>query len=207
MRNITQLVASLTLLATQVNVPQLGFGNVAAAATPSAAAAGVYEVKLNTTSSSPIEFVVPPTPNYNKDVLQPLAVAQANEAAAAKVAAEAAHAAALRARALQDAVAVAPVISGTHTDWMREAGIAAADYGYVDYIISHESGWGVTKSNRSGSGAYGLGQAFPASKMAVFGSDYLTDPITQLKWANAYAVARYGSWASAYRHWTQNHSW
>jgi hypothetical protein len=204
MRNITQLVASLALLATQVNVPQLGFGNVAAAATPRATAAGVYEVKLNTTSSSPVEFVVPLAPDYNKDVLQPLAVAQAAEAATI---AKEAHAAPTRASAMQTVIASAPVISGTHSNWMRGAGIAAGDYGYVDYIIGHESGWGVTKNNHSGSGAYGLGQAFPASKMAAFGSDYLTDPITQLKWANAYAVGRYGSWANAYSHWRVTQSW
>jgi hypothetical protein len=43
--------------------------------------------------------------------------------------------------------------------------------------------------------------------MAVYGSDYLTNPITQLIWANAYAVGHYGSWANAYNHWVGYHSW
>lgn len=97
--------------------------------------------------------------------------------------------------------------AGSHTDWMAAAGIAASDYGYVDYIISHESGWGVTKSNYSGSGAYGLCQALPGSKMASAGSDWATNPITQLKWCNGYAVGRYGSWAGAYNFWISNHWW
>lgn len=90
---------------------------------------------------------------------------------------------------------------------MAAAGISASDFGYVNYIITNESGWGVTKWNYSGSGAYGLGQALPASKMAPWGADYMTNPITQLRWANAYAVGRYGSWANAYAFWVSQHLW
>lgn len=90
---------------------------------------------------------------------------------------------------------------------MRTAGIAEADFGYVDYIIQHESGWVVTRANASGSGAYGLGQALPASKMAPFGADYMTNPVTQLKWANFYAADHHGSWANAYDYWRKNSNW
>ena len=95
---------------------------------------------------------------------------------------------------------------GSHTDWMAAAGIAESDYGYVDFIVSHESGWAATKSNYAGSGAYGLCQALPASKMSSAGSDYMTNPITQLRWCNGYAVGRYGSWAGAYDFWI-SHKW
>jgi uncharacterized protein YabE (DUF348 family) len=81
--------------------------------------------------------------------------------------------------------------AGSHTDWMAAAGIAEADYGYADFIVGHESGWAPIKSNYAGSGAYGLCQALPASKMASAGSDYMTNPITQLKWCNGYAIGRY----------------
>lgn len=101
----------------------------------------------------------------------------------------------------------APLPAGSHTDWMAAAGIAASDYGYVDYIVSHESGWDPFNWNDGGSGAYGLGQALPASKMAPYGSDYKTNPVTQLKWANAYAIGRYGSWYKAYRHWLVHYNW
>ena len=209
MRNIIKLAVSMTLLATQVNVPQLNFGNVAAAAQPSAPAVGVYEVKLNINNPSPVTIVAPSKPSYDIDVLQPLHADQTAEAAQQAQAEQAAAAAkaAEWARLEREEATVVALVPGTHTDWMAAAGIASSDYGYVDYIIGRESGWGVTKCNHEGSGAYGLGQALPASKMARFGSDYLTSPVTQLKWANAYAVGKYGSWASAYSHWLLDHSW
>jgi hypothetical protein len=110
--------------------------------------------------------------------------------------------------AAERAAAPAPtVVSGDSVDWMREAGIAESDFEYVNYIIGHESGWGYTKWNYGGSGAYGLGQALPASKMARFGDDYMTNPVTQLRWATAYAEGRYGSWESAYHFWVTRHVW
>lgn len=196
MRNISQLALGLVLLATQVNVPQLNFANVAAADTAQANTAGVYEVKLNTNSADAVEIDGPARPNYDAEVLGPLHAAQA-AAAAAKTA---------RKRVIHPVTR--PVyVPGSHDDWMREAGIVESDFGYVNYIIDHESGWACTKWNYAGSGAYGLGQALPASKMAAFGADYMTNPVTQLKWANAYAVGRYGSWASAYAHWLTYHRW
>jgi hypothetical protein len=198
MRNIPQFAISVILLASQVHIPSLGNG--AAEAESKAPASGVYEVTFNTKSASPIEIVGPARPNYDTDVLAPLKAAQAKEAAEA-----AAAAAAARKHIVRN---IAPVlVAGSHTDWMSEAGIPAADFGYVDYIISRESGWVYIKWNYEGTGAYGLGQALPASKMAAFGADYMTDPVTQLKWANAYACGRYGSWANAYAHWLAHRSW
>ena len=96
--------------------------------------------------------------------------------------------------------------SGTHNDWMASAGISSSDYGYVNYIIERESHWNPLAKNRY-SGATGLCQALPGSKMASAGSDWATNPITQLRWCNSYAVGRYGSWAKAYEFWTVNHWW
>ena len=96
--------------------------------------------------------------------------------------------------------------SGSKADWMRAAGIGDADFGYVDYIISHESGWDYHAVNRS-SGAYGLPQSLPAYKLASAGADWRDNPVTQLRWANNYAVGRYGSWEAAYRYWAANHWW
>lgn len=95
---------------------------------------------------------------------------------------------------------------GSKADWMRAAGISDADFGYVDYIISHESGWNYRAVNAS-SGAYGLPQSLPAGKLASAGADWRDNPVTQLRWANNYAVGRYGSWEAAYRFWTVNHWW
>ncbi len=96
--------------------------------------------------------------------------------------------------------------SGSKADWMRAAGIADSDFGYVDYIISHESGWNYHAVNRS-SGAYGLPQSLPAGKLASAGADWRDNPVTQLRWAHNYAVGRYGSWGAAYNFWTVNHWW
>lgn len=91
---------------------------------------------------------------------------------------------------------------GSPADWMAAAGISAGDTGYVDYIVSRESGWNPNATNSS-SGACGLVQAYPCSK--VPGGGY--DPVANLRWANGYAVGRYGSWASAYNFWVNNHWW
>ncbi len=71
-------------------------------------------------------------------------------------------------------------------------------------IISHESGWNVTATNPS-SGAYGLAQALPGSKMATAGSDWQTNPTTQIKWALDYMNSRYGSPNAAWSFWQANH--
>lgn len=105
--------------------------------------------------------------------------------------------------------------AGSHEDWMAAAGIAASDFGYVNYIVSHENGaWepcrvqgGATNCNYSGSMGYGLVQATPGGKMVSAGADWRTNPITQLKWATGYAVGRYGSWQGAYNYWLSHHNW
>ncbi len=106
---------------------------------------------------------------------------------------------------------------GSHEDWMAAAGISASDYGFVNYIILHEGGWcpvrwqgdrGCVDHGSAPSGlGYGLVQATPGNKMATAGEDWLTNPITQLRWATGYAVGKYGSWEDAYNHWLSVHSW
>ena len=91
--------------------------------------------------------------------------------------------------------------------WLQAAGIDEKDWFYVDYIIFHESRWRHLVWNNGGSGAYGLCQALPAHKMSSFGSDYLSNPITQLKWCDWYAKDRYDSWQLAYQSWLTQHWW
>ncbi|HSX15823.1 MAG TPA: ubiquitin-like domain-containing protein [Candidatus Saccharimonadales bacterium] len=103
---------------------------------------------------------------------------------------------------------------------MRQAGIATADFPYVDYIASHEGAWCPTKiqgthncpgymnpSDVPAYGGYGIFQATPGGKMASAGADWATSAVTQIRWATGYAVARYGSWEGAYNHWTVHHNW
>lgn len=95
-------------------------------------------------------------------------------------------------------------LSGIKGD-MALAGISPGDYEYVDYIVSHESGWRPYAG--SPSGPYGLCQAYPGNKMASAGADWLDNPVTQLKWCHGYALGRYGSWAAAYNHWVATRNW
>ncbi len=100
---------------------------------------------------------------------------------------------------------VVPVASGSHTDWMAAAGIAASDYACADAIIVRESGYNVHATNPS-SGAYGLPQALPGTKMASAGADWQVNPITQLRWMAGYVVDRYGGFCPAWAFWQKN-SW
>jgi len=68
-----------------------------------------------------------------------------------------------------------------------------------------ESGWSTRSSNSSGS-AWGIPQALPGSKMAKFGSDWRTNPATQIKWGLHYIDNRYGTPCRAWAHF-QSHNW
>ncbi|WP_163229383.1 G5 domain-containing protein [Bifidobacterium aerophilum] len=89
-------------------------------------------------------------------------------------------------------------------DYLLDNGYTEADFTATAYIINHESGWRVNATNAS-SGAYGLAQALPGSKMASAGSDWATNYQTQLKWFWGYCESRYGSIQGAYAFWLANH--
>ncbi|MFE9923940.1 transglycosylase SLT domain-containing protein [Streptomyces sp. NPDC005774] len=79
----------------------------------------------------------------------------------------------------------------------------SAQYQCFSNIVQHESGWNHTATNAS-SGAYGLVQALPASKMASAGSDWKTNPATQISWGIDYMNERYGSPCAAWDFWQAN---
>ncbi|MFJ2651040.1 lytic transglycosylase domain-containing protein [Streptomyces sp. NPDC087420] len=70
-------------------------------------------------------------------------------------------------------------------------------------IVNHESTWNYKAQNAS-SGAYGLVQALPGSKMASAGADWQTNPATQIKWGLGYMDDRYGSPCGAWSFWQAN---
>lgn len=72
-------------------------------------------------------------------------------------------------------------------------------FGYLDALWQRESKWNHTASNGS-SGAYGIPQALPGSKMASAGADWRTNPSTQISWGLGYIKGRYGSPAAAWAH-------
>jgi Transglycosylase SLT domain len=72
-------------------------------------------------------------------------------------------------------------------------------------IIMRESKWDINATNPS-SGAYGIPQALPGSKMATIASDWRTNPATQIIWGIEYMKDRYGSPCSAWG-FKSSHGW
>jgi hypothetical protein len=66
-------------------------------------------------------------------------------------------------------------------------------------LWNRESGWNHKAKNKS-SGAYGIPQALPASKMKSAGADWKTNPMTQVKWGLKYIKTRYQSPCGALSH-------
>jgi len=83
-----------------------------------------------------------------------------------------------------------------------KARIGTRQYNCINAIWTPESKWNPRAGNPSG--AYGIPQAFPGSKMAAFGSNWLTSPITQVKWGIWYVDSRYGSACAAWDFWQAN---
>ena len=96
--------------------------------------------------------------------------------------------------------------SGSKADYQAYAQQRCVEYGWSDndfYALvalwNKESSWNPTATNRY-SGAYGIPQALPGSKMASAGSDYLTNYKTQINWGLSYIKGRYGTPSAAYQH-------
>lgn len=72
-----------------------------------------------------------------------------------------------------------------------------AEYNCLVALWNKESRWNVYAHNSS-SGAYGIPQAVPGSKMASAGADWATNPDTQIRWGLGYIQGRYGSPCAAW---------
>ena len=81
-----------------------------------------------------------------------------------------------------------------------QIGWTGAEWECLDQLWQHESGWNHLAENKS-SGAYGIPQSLPASKMAVYGSDYRTNPVPQIRWGMDYIARRYGTPCAAWAWW------
>ncbi|MEV6587553.1 transglycosylase SLT domain-containing protein [Streptomyces acidicola] len=86
---------------------------------------------------------------------------------------------------------------------MAKQVVAADQWTCFSNIVTHESTWNYKAVNPS-SGAYGLFQALPGSKMSSVGSDWQTNPATQIKWGLNYMDSRYGSPCEAWSFWQAN---
>ena len=98
------------------------------------------------------------------------------------------------------------VATGSVAEYQAYAEKRCFDYGWSDgdfqalvKLWNKESRWNPYASNSS-SGAYGIPQALPASKMATYGTDYRTNYKTQIEWGLSYIKSRYGTPTAAWTH-------
>lgn len=89
--------------------------------------------------------------------------------------------------------------SGESSQAIAASLVSTSQLSCFDKIIERESSWNVHATNTS-SGAYGLPQALPGSKMASAGPDWRDNARTQLRWALGYMDSRYGSPCGAISH-------
>ncbi|MGK5629374.1 transglycosylase SLT domain-containing protein [Streptomyces sp. URMC 123] len=89
-------------------------------------------------------------------------------------------------------------------DTARKIITDGAQFQCFSNIVERESGWNPQATNAA-SGAYGLVQALPGSKMASAGADWKTNAETQIKWGLDYMKDRYGSPCGAWNFWQANH--
>jgi LysM repeat protein len=84
-------------------------------------------------------------------------------------------------------------------------GWSSGQFACLDQLWQRESGWNHRAQNPS-SGAYGIPQSLPGSKMASAGSDWRTNPATQIRWGLGYIADRYGTPCGAWSHF-QSRNW
>ncbi len=110
---------------------------------------------------------------------------------------------------------VAPFRFGTaaYAQWHAKRLMSTSRYGWkssAQYVClvnlwTRESHWNYRSHNKS-SGAHGIPQALPGSKMRVAGTDWMTNPVTQIRWGLGYIKSRYGSPCGAWSHF-RSHNW
>jgi hypothetical protein len=137
------------------------------------------------------------------EVGQAVAAQAAAQAAAAQAAAEAnagGSAAAGNAYPSTDGVVVDPAAAQAYArSVLGSYGWGDDQFGCLVSLWTQESGWRANALNSS-SGAYGIPQALPASKLAAAGADWRTNAETQVNWGLAYIKGRYGSPCGAWGH-------
>ena len=130
--------------------------------------------------------------------------AAASQTAASQTAAQPSAQATASAQPSQAAsVAATPAASGSPQQiaqaMLGSFGWSSSQFSCLDPLWAHESGWSVTAYN-AGSGAYGIPQALPGSRMASAGPNWQTNPATQIRWGLEYIKGTYGSPCAAWDH-------
>ena len=102
----------------------------------------------------------------------------------------------------EDAKGIArQMIASGYKEWDNDT-----DWQALVWIWEHESGWRWNATNPT-SGAYGIPQSYPASKLATTGSDWKDNAATQIKWGLRYIKSRYGSPGKAKEFWLNNNAY
>ena len=73
---------------------------------------------------------------------------------------------------------------------LEEYGFSEKQYTCLNTLWTKESNWNYKARNKR-SGAHGIAQALPASKMSVVSTDWRTNPVTQIRWGLRYISIRY----------------
>lgn len=101
------------------------------------------------------------------------------------------------------AAAAVPAASGSPRQiaqaMLGSFGWSSSQFSCLDPLWEHESRWSVTAAN-PGSGAFGIPQALPGSRMASAGPDWQTSAATQITWGLRYIRDTYGSPCAAWSH-------
>ncbi len=133
---------------------------------------------------------------------QAAARARAARLAAQQAAAQAAQQAAASSPPAAVAPAPVPVPAGSAQQiamsMLGAYGWSSSQFSCLNELWTRESGWSVTAENPSG--AYGIPQALPGSKMASAGADWATSATTQIRWGLGYIRGLYGSPCGAWSH-------
>lgn len=88
---------------------------------------------------------------------------------------------------------------------LQARGLGDGEFGCLVKLWNRESGWNPMAHNSS-SGAHGIPQSLPGSKMASEGADWYSNPQTQIRWGLKYIYGRYGSPCAALGH-SNSHGW
>ena len=88
---------------------------------------------------------------------------------------------------------------------LPDHGWSEGQFSCLESLWNKESRWRVDADNPTSS-AYGIPQALPGNRMSAYGSDWRTNPITQIKWGLDYIQDRYGSPCEAWAH-SQAKNW
>ncbi len=199
---------------------QAAKGTLDGANTVIAAAQGKSDVAALTVSVASLSRYTLLAPDRVYDLVDETkaktATVQATTAEADRVAAEQAAAAAAEAAKAAAAEAAKATVASTSSSsrpsaptdpsgaqaiardlMMSKYGWGADQFGCLVSLWNKESGWNVNSYNAS-SGATGIPQALPGSKMATAGADWQTNPATQITWGLGYIAGSYGTPCAAW---------